>query len=115
MTLAELLYVLNYQFLEELCEISHQILKQIQLARNVLHKGDRIVYGVAGSGKTVILMSKAIQLAEMHILDPNYKILVVCYNKPLKELLKPQSKIQKHRVAIRTAVYDCLLTPGRCR
>jgi hypothetical protein len=41
--------------------------------------GHRLVYGVAGSGKTVILLARARMLAK----DPGKQVLVLCYNKEL--------------------------------
>lgn len=71
-------------------------IKQTNLARNLFLTGDRIIYGVAGSGKTVILMSKALQLAEIHRDDPDWKILVLCYNKPLSKFIKKNLSLQKN-------------------
>jgi hypothetical protein len=45
--------------------------------------GHRIVYGVAGSGKTVLLIARAKLLAE----DPQKRVLVLCYNKLLAQHL----------------------------
>jgi hypothetical protein len=45
--------------------------------------GHRIVYGVAGSGKTVLLIARAKLLAE----DPNKRILLLCYNRLLAQHL----------------------------
>ena len=56
-----------------------------------LGEGHRLVFGVAGSGKTIILISRARILALRH---PNWKILVLCFNRLLKtqlfRLLNPQ-------------------------
>ncbi len=46
--------------------------------------GHRIVYGVAGSGKTVLLVARAKMLAE----DPETRILVLCFNRVLARSLK---------------------------
>jgi hypothetical protein len=46
--------------------------------------GHRIIYGVAGSGKTVLLIARAKMLAE----DPENRILVLCFNKVLASNLK---------------------------
>jgi len=46
--------------------------------------GHRIIYGVAGSGKTVLLIARAKLLAE----DPETRVLVLCYNKVLATYLK---------------------------
>jgi hypothetical protein len=44
-----------------------------------LGEGHRIVYGVAGSGKTVILVARARLIAA----DPARRVLVLCYNRAL--------------------------------
>ena len=49
-----------------------------------LGSGHRLIFGVAGSGKTVILVARLKYLAERH---PDWKILVLCYNRLLKEAL----------------------------
>lgn len=57
-------------------------------------EGHRIIYGVAGSGKTVLLISRAKWLNDR---DPHAKILLLCYNVSLsaylKMLLKEYSRI----------------------
>ncbi|NMG66796.1 AAA family ATPase [Azoarcus indigens] len=53
-------------------------LQQEQLARS-LGDGHRVIHGVAGSGKTMILGYRCIQLAQ----QANKPILVLCYNKSL--------------------------------
>lgn len=57
--------------------------EQEKLARE-LGEGHRLIFGVAGSGKTVILIARARILARRH---PDWKILILCYNKLLKKLL----------------------------
>lgn len=51
-------------------------LKQEGLARDV-GEGHRLVFGVAGSGKTVLLIARAKLIAR---LDPKARVLVLCYN-----------------------------------
>ncbi|MBO0753927.1 MAG: NERD domain-containing protein, partial [Bradyrhizobiaceae bacterium] len=46
---------------------------------HLLGDGHRIVYGVAGSGKTVILIARARLAAE----DPAKRVLILCYNRVL--------------------------------
>jgi hypothetical protein len=46
--------------------------------------GHRVIYGVAGSGKTVLLVARAKMLAE----DPGKRVLVLCFNKALARYLK---------------------------
>jgi len=57
--------------------------EQEELARE-LGEGHRLIFGVAGSGKTVLLISRARYLALHH---PDWKILILCYNRLLKNLL----------------------------
>jgi hypothetical protein len=54
-------------------------IQQEQLARS-LGDGHRVIHGVAGSGKTMILGYRAEQLAQA---AANKPVLVVCYNEPL--------------------------------
>ena len=54
--------------------------------------GHRILSGVAGSGKTVILLARAKLLAQR---DPAAPILVLCYNVTLASYLRGQ--LQEHR------------------
>ena len=58
-------------------------LRQERNARSI-GDGHRIVYGVAGSGKTVLLIARAKMLAE----DPDKRILVLCYNRLLAQHLQ---------------------------
>jgi hypothetical protein len=48
-------------------------------------EGHRIIYGVAGSGKTVLLIARAKWLTEH---DPHSRILLLCYNVVLSVYLK---------------------------
>lgn len=59
-------------------------LQQEQLARS-LGEGHRVIHGVAGSGKTMILGYRAEHLAKAPSAKP---ILVLCYNKPLAQKLE---------------------------
>jgi hypothetical protein len=56
-------------------------LQQEQLARS-LGDGHRVIHGVAGSGKTMILGYRAEFLAKAHT-EASKPILVLCYNEPL--------------------------------
>jgi hypothetical protein len=60
-------------------------LRQERNAR-ALGDGHRIVYGVAGSGKTVLLIARAKLLAE----DPEKRILILSYNRLLAQHLESQ-------------------------
>jgi hypothetical protein len=55
-------------------------LQQEQLARS-LGEGHRVIHGVAGSGKTLILAYRAEQLARAA--SSSKPILILCYNEPL--------------------------------
>lgn len=70
---------------DEVPDIMHVMdLQQEQLARS-LGEGHRVIHGVAGSGKTMILGYRAEHLAK----EPSAKpILVLCYNKPLAQKLE---------------------------
>ena len=58
-------------------------IQQEQLARS-LGDGHRVVHGVAGSGKTMILGYRAEYLAQAHTATTTGKpVLVLCYNEPL--------------------------------
>lgn len=85
-------------------------LKQEDCARS-LGDGHRILYGVAGSGKTVILLVRARLLAAAH---PNRRILVTCFNKMLAAKLQTECAgfanidvIHFHGLAVRNgAAFD---------
>src|SRR5262249_44321610 len=49
--------------------------------------GQQVVFGVAGSGKTVMLLARARMLASR---DPAARVLVLCYNKALAACLSEQ-------------------------
>jgi hypothetical protein len=74
-------------------------LQQEQLARS-LGDGHRVIHGVAGSGKTVILGYRAEQLAKVSVKP----ILVLCYNKALAQRLREwmSSKGIADKVHVRT-------------
>lgn len=59
-------------------------LKQEENARNI-GRGHRIIYGVAGSGKTIILIARAKFVSSKY---PESKILLLCYNVVLSAYLK---------------------------
>jgi hypothetical protein len=62
--------------LVELDDVKVMDLQQENLAKQIGDK-HRLIRGVAGSGKTLILASRAKILAESH---PDWRILVLCYN-----------------------------------
>lgn len=51
-------------------------------------QGHRIVYGVAGSGKTLLLLARAKRLAE----SGNRRVLVTCYNRTLAAWMRDKLK-----------------------
>lgn len=57
---------------------------QERLART-LGDGHRLLRGVAGSGKTIVLICRARYLRAQH---PDWRILVVCYNRVLADFLR---------------------------
>ncbi|SXT04159.1 DNA-dependent helicase II [Klebsiella pneumoniae] len=69
---------------------------QQELLARSLGEGHRIIHGVAGSGKTLILLYRCLHLAK----DNNLKkpILVVCYNIMLAQKLK--SLIKSHQLMV---------------
>ena len=60
--------------------------RQEQVARS-LGDGHRVFFGVAGSGKTVLLMARAKLIAAQ---DPGKRVLVLCYNRSLAAYLGAQ-------------------------
>lgn len=57
--------------------------RQERIVRSI-GQGHRIIYGVAGSGKTLILLSHAKLLLKI---NPNQKILILCFNRSLSGYL----------------------------
>ncbi|WP_423798045.1 3'-5' exonuclease [Neobacillus sp. SAB-20_R2A] len=64
------------QLLLSLHDIKTMDLHQENLAKQIGDK-NRLIRGVAGSGKTIILASRAKMLSKQ---NPNWKILILCYN-----------------------------------
>jgi DNA helicase IV len=60
-------------------------IQQEQLARS-LGEGHRVIHGVAGSGKTMLLGYRAEHLAKAHT-AASKPILILCYNEPLAKQL----------------------------
>ncbi len=61
-------------------------LQQEQLARS-LGQGHRVIHGVAGSGKTMLLGYRAEHLTKLESAGCDKPILVLCYNEPLARQL----------------------------
>ncbi|MTH53681.1 AAA family ATPase [Bacillus mangrovi] len=72
------------QLLLSLHDIKTMDLHQENLARQIGDK-NRLIRGVAGSGKTLILSARAKYLSKQH---PDWKILVLCYNISLAQEIK---------------------------
>ncbi|WP_122301428.1 NERD domain-containing protein/DEAD/DEAH box helicase [Pseudomonas syringae] len=73
-------------------------LQQEQLARS-MGEGHRVIHGVAGSGKTMILGYRCVYLAQ----TSNKPVLVLCYNKSLAGRLKQvlAARGLGHKVSVR--------------
>jgi hypothetical protein len=69
---------------DDLVDLKILDLKQEQNARHI-GSGHRIIYGVAGSGKTILLVARAKLLSKQ---DPRSRILVLCYNVTLSAYLR---------------------------
>jgi hypothetical protein len=67
-------------------------LQQEQLARS-LGEGHRVIHGVAGSGKTMVLGYRAEYLAKAHT-AASKPILILCYNEPLARQLNRVMEIK---------------------
>jgi len=74
------------QFLPELIRVMDT--QQEKIARN-LGEGHRIIHGVAGSGKTLLLAFRCLHLDKLNMAKP---ILVLCYNKMLAARLTEMLK-----------------------
>ncbi|WLR51876.1 3'-5' exonuclease [Bacillus tianshenii] len=72
------------QLLLSLHDIKTMDLHQENLAKQLGDK-NRLIRGVAGSGKTLILASRAKMLNKQH---PDWKVLVLCYNISLAQNIK---------------------------
>lgn len=70
-------------------------LSQEQTAKS-LGEGHRILKGVAGSGKSLVLACRAKYLRQLH---PDWRLLVVCYNISLRQYLKELIRISGHKHA----------------
>jgi hypothetical protein len=70
-------------------EKDEELLKTLDLEQEKTSKslgeGHRILKGVAGSGKTLVLACRVKYLKQLH---PDWKILVVCYNISLRQYLR---------------------------
>jgi len=78
--------------LEELIKVLDY--KQEKFAKRVID-GHYIVTGIPGSGKTIMLLSRAMFISKEH---PDWKIAVLCYNKSLATKLKNKIKLLAHEL-----------------
>lgn len=67
---------------------------QEKFAKRII-EGHYIATGVPGSGKTIMLLSRALFLAKEH---PNWKIKIVCYNNSLVNKLKNKIEILRNEL-----------------
>lgn len=81
--------------------------RQEALAKN-LGEGHRVIRGVAGSGKTLVLTYRARLLADNF---PQHRILVTCFNRALASSLDRQLKQRN----VTVATLDSLMTKARRR
>ena len=88
--------------LEGTDDVATYDLTQERIAKS-LGDGHRVIRGVAGSGKTRILISRAIRLAR---LNPTWTIGFFCYNLTLEAWLKESIRNQSPEVAGRIHVHS---------
>jgi len=74
-------------------------LEQEKVARNFIGGGHRILFGVAGSGKTVIAIARARYQA---MRDPQQRILFLCFNRALCEYIRRALSDVTPTVAVKT-------------
>jgi superfamily I DNA and RNA helicase len=75
--------------------------EQEKLARK-LGDGHRLLFGVAGSGKTVLLIARARTLALKY---PNWRILILCYNRLLRNLIYQVINPQDYKADITISTF----------
>lgn len=87
-------------------EKDEELLKTLDLEQEKtaksLGEGHRILKGVAGSGKTLVLACRVKYLKQIH---PKWKILIVCYNISLRQYLKKLIDISGENQVISEGVY----------
>ncbi|WP_461201965.1 3'-5' exonuclease [Anoxybacillus sp. TBDG-1] len=87
------------QVLLSLHDIKAMDLHQENLAKQLGDK-NRLIRGVAGSGKTLILASRAKLLAKQH---PDWKILILCYNISLAQGIR---QMLEHMLSEPDSLFD---------
>jgi hypothetical protein len=75
--------------------------QQEQLAC-ALRDGHRLIFGVAGSGKTVVVIARARYLALSH---PDWRILILCYNRNLSREMTRLINPQDYAAAIEISTF----------
>ena len=71
--------------------------RQAQIVFSNKFTGDRIIYGIAGSGKTIMMKKKVKWYSDLY---PDSNILVLCYNKALSKYLSKE--INESKIEVRT-------------
>ncbi len=74
-------------------------LDQEEVAKSYIGRGHRILFGVAGSGKTVILIARARYQAMRH---PEQDILVLCFNRTLSVYISDALEAYRRNIDIKT-------------
>lgn len=92
----------NQNMLLKLSDMKAMDLYQEKLARQV-GEGHRLIRGVAGSGKTLVLTTHAKLLAKQ---NPTWKILVLCFNISLARFIKNMIEHSDIEVAKQTGLFD---------
>ena len=77
-------------------------LQQEAVARN-LGEGHRVIHGPAGSGKTMILVFRAVQLAAAA--RPGKPILVLCFNRPLATRIETMLRLKGVGPAVQVSTF----------
>jgi hypothetical protein len=77
-------------------------LHQETVARN-LGEGHRVIHGPAGSGKTMILVFRAVQLAAAA--RPDKPILVLCYNRDLATRIETMLRLKGVGAAVQVSTF----------
>ncbi|MEL7049656.1 MAG: NERD domain-containing protein, partial [Pseudomonadota bacterium] len=73
-------------------------LHQERQARQI-GRGHRILYGISGSGKTILLVARAKFLVQV----PKYEILILCRNRPLAQYLR---SITQHKQIVSSTFHS---------
>ena len=88
----------SLEILAEHRDLMHTLDDRQESAAVGLNSGHRILLGVAGSGKTLVLQARARYLAKA---DPKAKILLLCYNRTLAGWLRHQLRDVAENVEVK--------------